>query len=375
MSMSINSVSEVTCANIILKNSFIYKKICNFGEMSILYKNSLIGISLASPDGKLLQANPAFAQMYGYKNPEMMLAEVADVGRLYVNPTDRKEVLRILDRKGFMEAKEYGMVRRDGSQFFVLMSAYEIRDAEGKLIYIQTTHIDLTERKKIEEEIKKSKKLFEDLHKHLDEIIENERAQLSREIHDQIGQSLTALKLDLNWMKKHIGSNPEVEEKFENMIKLISNTIKDLQRISSELRPGILDDLGLTAAVEWYSEEFEKRTGIKCKLRLDDLTFGNSQTNLVLFRILQEALTNIIRHANASSVNIILRQSKKGATMTIKDDGIGILPEKVESGKSLGLIGIHERVKQFEGKVDISSREGKGTKLTVFIPGTKNSVL
>jgi signal transduction histidine kinase len=141
-----------------------------------------------------------------------------------------------------------------------------------------------------------------------------------------------------------------------------------VQRISSDLRPGILDDLGLVSSIEWYCEEFEKRTGIKCNLKLDNSDYSDSQIKLTFFRILQETLTNVIRHANASSVNIKLHKSLKGATLTIQDNGIGIPEEKIESHKSLGLISIRERVRQLNGKLDISSKKGDGTKLTVFIP-------
>jgi signal transduction histidine kinase len=169
-------------------------------------------------------------------------------------------------------------------------------------------------------------------------------------------------------MNKYINTNPKAAAKLQGMIELITNTIKDVQRISSDLRPGILDDLGLAAAIEWYCDEFEKRTAIKCSLRLDDSIFGDPKKNLVFFRVLQEALTNVIRHANASSVIIKLHHAQKGTTLAIQDDGIGITKEKIESAKSLGLIGMRERVSQFGGKIDISSKEGHGAKLTIFIP-------
>ncbi len=256
------------------------------------------------------------------------------------------------------------MRRKDGSSFPVEINVAALADGNAHAIIR-----DITERKQVEEELRKSKKLLEDLHKHLDEIRENERAVISREIHDQIGQSLTALKLDLNWMTRHFkNASPEATVKLQGMIELISKTIKDVQRISSDLRPGILDDLGLAAAVEWYCDEFEKRTGIRCSLKLDDSTFDDSQKSLVFFRVLQEALTNVIRHANASSVTIKLHQSKQRITMTIHDNGIGIPEEKIESYKSLGLISIRERVRQFDGKFVVSAKEGNGTKLTVFIP-------
>jgi len=179
---------------------------------------------------------------------------------------------------------------------------------------------------------------------------------------------MTALKLDLNRMHKYIDTNPEAVTKLESMIELVSNTIKDVQRISSELRPGILDELGLVSAIEWYCDEFEKRTGIKCNLKLDNSDYSNSQINLTFFRVLQETLTNVIRHAKASSVSIKLHRLKKGATMTVKDDGIGIPEEKIRSIKSLGLISMRERVKQFNGSIDISSIKEYGTKLVIFIP-------
>jgi PAS domain S-box-containing protein len=333
-----------------------------------IFENSLIGISTASPEGRLLQANPAYARMYGYENPEKMSAEVNNVGKLYANPADREEVLRILKRDGFMEAKEVEVIRRDGSRFFVLASASEIRDIKGNLLYNQATHIDLTERRKMEEELRSSKELLEKLNHRLNEIRENERAVISREIHDEVGQSMTALKLDLNRMYKYVNSDADAVKQLHSMVNLVSDTIKDVQRISSDLRPGILDDLGLAAAIEWYSEEFEKRTGIRCRISLDDSIQGDSQKDLVFFRVLQEALTNVIRHSDASSVSIKLYKSESGITMSIHDNGKGMLPEIAESVKSLGLIGMRERVKQLGGKVDISSRKGYGTKLNILIP-------
>ena len=457
-----------------------------------IFEDSLLGISIASPGGRLLQVNAAYARMYGYKNPGMMLAEVSNVGVLFADPEKRKEVSRILRTKGFMEATEFELIRRDGSRFFVMVSASEIRDSDGKLLYNQATHLDVTERKKIEEkiraasyyvrnlieasldplvtinaegkitdvnltteqitgikrkkligsdfadyftepdkarkgykivfskglvrdfpltilhksgrktevlyhatlfkneagevqgvfaaarditdrkkmedELRKSKELLENLNQHLHDVRENERALISREIHDELGQSMTALKLDLNQMHKYIGSSPEAIMKLDSMIELVSNTIKDVQRISSDLRPGILDDLGLVSALEWYCDEFEKRTGIKCSMKLENSDYCDSQINLTFFRALQETLTNVIRHARASSVNIKLHKSSKGTILAIQDNGIGIPEEKIESHKSLGLISMRERVRQFNGKISISSKKSIGTKLTIFIP-------
>jgi PAS domain S-box-containing protein len=333
-----------------------------------LFENSLMGISVTDPDGYLVQINQAYSRMYGYKNPKEMLTEVSNVRQLYSKPEERKEVLQLLRRNGFMEARTIEVIRRDGSRFPVLVSVNEIRDADGKLIYNQATQLDITERRHTEEELRNSKELLEQLNQHLHEVRENERAIISREIHDELGQSLTALKLDLNRMHTYLDNNPEAVAKLNGMIELVSDTIRDVQRISSDLRPGILDELGLVSAIEWYCDEFEKRTGIKCNLKLDNSDYEDAQINLTFFRVLQETLTNVIRHAKASSVSIKLQKLIKGATMIIRDNGIGIPEEKIRSTKSFGLISMRERVKQFNGTIDISSKKDYGTKLAIFIP-------
>jgi PAS domain S-box-containing protein len=316
--------------------------------------------------GRFIFVNPAGAKLIGARSPRELIGKsILDV----VHPDSRSQVIERL--RHVAEGKEAPLfeekfLKFDGSVINVEVVGIPF-SYQGQAA-TQVVVRDITKRKQAEEEIRKSTKLLEDLHKHLNEILENERALISREIHDQVGQSLTALKLDLNRIQKYLNNNPEAVKKLRDMIELISNTIKDVQRISSDLRPGILDDLGLAAAIEWYCDEFEKRTGIKCSLRLDDSIFGDSQMNLVFFRVLQEALTNVIRHANASSVTIKLHHTQKGTTLTIHDNGIGIKKEKIESAKSLGLIGMRERVRQFGGKVNISSGKEQGAKLTIYIP-------
>jgi PAS domain S-box-containing protein len=333
--------------------------------------DSPLGVRIVTTEGDTIYANQTILNFYGYDSlGELQRTPLKDryTPASYVQAQKRKHQRE----SGDLSASDYeiSIVRKNGEiRHLQVFRKGVLWDGARQF---QILYNDITERKKDEEEIRKSKKLLEDLHKHLDEIRENERAQISREIHDQIGQSLTALKLDLNWMEKYIKeTNPETVAKFQDMIELVTGTIKDVQRISSDLRPGILDDLGLAAAIEWYSDEFEKRSGIRCSLKLDDSIFGDPQKNLVFFRVLQEALTNVIRHANASSVTIKLHQTQKGTTLTIQDNGIGITAEMIESTKALGLMGMRERVRQFDGKVDVSSKKGQGTKLTVFIPEKK----
>lgn len=332
-----------------------------------LMDDSPLGKRITTIEGETIYANKALLDLYGYNNLEEL--QNTPLKKRYTPESYIQAQARKRQRKqGDFSTTDYevSITRENGEIRHLQVWRKEI--IWDGVNQFQIICNDITERRHAEEEIRKSKELMENLHKHLNEILENERALMSREIHDQIGQSLTALKLDLNWMHKYINTNQDAVAKLKGMIELVSNTTKDIQRISSDLRPGILDDLGLAAAIEWYSEEFEKRTGIRCRLNLDDSIPADPQKDLVFFRVLQEALTNIIRHASASSVRIKLSRIKNGIAMSIQDNGKGMLPGIAKSGKSLGLIGMRERVRQFGGKIDIVSKKGEGTKLTIFIP-------
>jgi two-component system, NarL family, sensor histidine kinase UhpB len=219
-----------------------------------------------------------------------------------------------------------------------------------------------------EKEIKNMNKALEKLNQRLIDVREDERASFARELHDQLGQSLTALKIDADWLNAKISYNSEERAKVNEMIKIITSMIGDIQRISSELRPAMLDDIGLVHAVEWYISEFEKRTGINCVINLNEVQFTNKKKNLVMYRILQEALTNVARHSDASKVNINLYRTVDSIILEVFDNGKGIEKEKINSYKSLGFIGIRERLKQHNGSLDIQSKFNKETRLTVAIP-------
>jgi len=227
---------------------------------------------------------------------------------------------------------------------------------------------NITDHKRIEKELLKAKEEVELLRINMIEVRENERALIARELHDELGQSLTAIKLNLSLIRKNTADIKTANLKLDKTIKMVNGIIKDVQRISSELRPGILDDLGLTSAIEWYCEEFSARSGIKCKLKLEEIQITNHQKNTGIYRILQEGITNISRHAKAKNVIVMLKQIKKDINLVIRDDGIGIPEEKIESRNSLGIIGIKERVKHFNGRFEFKSVKGKWTKIIIFIP-------
>lgn len=242
------------------------------------------------------------------------------------------------------------------------------RTSGGHLKLVLGISQDVTERKMFEEELKSSREQLRLLLAHLQSVREDERTQISREIHDELGQSLTALKMDLSWMIKRLGKDQgPLWEKARLMSKLIDMNIQTVKRISAELRPGLLDDLGLTAALEWQAEEFKKRTGIKCEVSVlpEDMELDRD-VSTAIFRIFQETLTNVVRHAKAKKVRASLKNKDDTLMFQVKDDGKGISEKQISNPRSIGLIGMRERVHSFGGRMEITG--DKGTTVTVTIP-------
>lgn len=233
---------------------------------------------------------------------------------------------------------------------------------------------DVTEKLRVEAEIKSSYQQLQELTGHLQHVIEEERTRISREVHDELGQLLTGLKMDASWiLKKLAPDDAGVRNKVSEMIALIDETVKSVRRISSELRPGILDDLGLAAALEWLGQEFEKRTGIACSF--DNRAAGFEPEGALasnIFRIYQEALTNVARHAQAKKITTTLEKKEGNLYLKIKDDGIGFDPlASSQNGKTLGLIGMKERALMFQGSLLVQSQDKVGTTVTLCIPTTQ----
>ena len=245
-----------------------------------------------------------------------------------------------------------------------------MRNDKGTIIRLYGTAQDITNSKSTQENLEKSSQELRSLSEHLISLREEERTLLAREIHDELGQALTALKMDLSWLSKKLpeGQRP-LAEKIGSMLKLVDNTVKTVKRLSTELRPGLLDDLGLVAAMEWQAGEFQKRTGIKTELSFEpyDIMVDNEQAT-ALFRIFQEVLTNVARHAAATRIDAYLRERDGVLELSVRDNGKGIEQAMVNSPKSLGLVGMRERCHYLGGTVDIRGKRGKGTTVTMILP-------
>lgn len=236
--------------------------------------------------------------------------------------------------------------------------------------WIGTVH-DITQRKKTEEELQKSLEQLHQLSKHIEQARENERLNIARELHDELGQALTAVKIDLEIIKRNT-SDSYTKEKLEDAKTLVGNTIRTVQRITSQLRPEIIDDLGLEAALDWYTKEFAKRNGIEVFLYIENGILISNDKTLPLFRIMQESLTNIARHAGATHIEILLHQNDDFIQFIISDNGVGITQDQIHSKKSFGIISMKERAASLGGTFEIDRGENFGSKIMITFPTINN---
>ena len=261
---------------------------------------------------------------------------------------------------------------KDGKMIYCEWYNSALKDRSGNVITVLSLAHDITERQEAEEATHQSYQQIRQLTTHLQNVREEERAHIARELHDELGQLITVLKMDVSWLsKKLINGEAVVKEKLHELNQLLDSTVQSVRRISFELRPSILDDLGLAAAMEWHLKEFEKRSGIK--------TFFNepeeepSLSNPVktsLYRIFQESLTNVARHSSASELRVDIRKTDGELMLSIKDNGQGFDIKKASEKRTLGILGMKERAAMMGGNYEIKTEEGKGTTVTVLLPLT-----
>ncbi len=232
---------------------------------------------------------------------------------------------------------------------------------------------DITESNKAERELKSSLEQLQKLSQYIEQVRENERVAISRELHDDLGQALTAVKIDLGMIRQQI-SDVEIISKIRKVSTLVSDTIKTVQRLTSQLRPDIIDDLGLEAAIEWYTSEFAQRVGVQVVLDMDSSITISPDVSLIVFRIMQESLTNIARHSRADRVDLALSRKGDQITLRISDNGIGITEQQLKAKDSFGLISMKERALSMGGIFAISSEPGKGTVINLIVPVTVKAV-
>jgi PAS domain S-box-containing protein len=248
-----------------------------------------------------------------------------------------------------------------------------LRDEHGKVITILSLVHNVTERKKTEKELLQLNGQLRNLSSHLQNIQEDERTAIAREIHDELGQQLTALKMEVGWLNKKLPEDFALKEKGNEILSIVSEMLKTVKRIASDLRPNILDELGLIAALEWQGQECEKHTGIKFQFQTAQTDFNFERTlSTNIFRVHQEALTNIVRHAETTRIETALEKKDGWLLLIIKDHGKGFDVDEEKNKNSLGLIGMKERALMLHGELVIESVKRKGTVITLKVPLLRN---
>jgi two-component system sensor histidine kinase UhpB len=336
-----------------------------------LVENINEGILMQDKDGKITYVNEPFLEMIGYREDEVLGHKSTEfLGEGYLTKMKEKRAKR---PENEWESYELAWKRKDGKQIYTSLSPKPLFDEKGRFNGSVSVLTDITERRQVEKELKQSRELLRNLSQYLQSVRERESKRIAREIHDVLGQQLTALKIDVSWLSHRVPSNKEEEKAFlakaKAMSRLIDETIKAVQKISAELRPGLLDDLGLLPAIEWLSQDFQSRTNINCRTQFDcnelDL---DPDLATAIFRISQEALTNIARHAKATRAYIKISERNGKLILKIQDNGRGIKESDVLSPTSLGLIGMRERLHPFSGELHIDGTPKKGTVINVILP-------
>ena len=351
------------------------------------FETAAHGMALVGPDGTWLKVNKALCDMLGYAESELLQTNFQRITHPDDLNDNLKNARRLLSGEipSYQTQKRY--VHKEGHEVWGLLSVSLVKDKLDQPLYFVSQILDITAKIKAEAELlaahadleqrvrERTAELaaaYEKLHNyaiHQQTIKEQERLAVAREIHDELGQSLTGLKMGLSWLAKRVVTeNFEFKERIGSLSALVDISIDTVHKISRELRPGLLDDLGLLTALEWQITEFSNRYAIPCELTqtIGDFTF-NDEVSITLFRICQEALTNISRHAEATKVVVTLTKSD-AIRMEVRDNGKGITGEQIANPQSFGLLGMRERLFPCHGTLEIVGRKNEGTTLLVTIP-------
>lgn len=340
-------------------------------ELSISIINSLPGIFyLCDSDGKFLRWNKNFERISGYN-----AAEISKMTPEYFFTGDEKDFFSKYMRKSFARGHgeiEAVFVTRDSRKIPYYFTSMAVSFQHKECLICMG--LDISASKESEKELKILNGELHRISAHLEDIREKEQARIAREVHDQLGQQITGLKMDLSWLQDKITKNISVEaiqQKLNEMSQMLDEAVVTVRKVASDLRPSILDDFGLVEALDWQSKEFAKRSGISVyfKQPSDKLELSPAVT-ISLFRIYQEVLTNVARHAGAANVNTFLELNGNTLVLTITDDGKGF--DSSKPIKSLGLLGMKERAYMIAGTVKIESEVDNGTSVIITVPVGEN---
>ncbi len=321
------------------------------------------------PDHVLTYLSPQVEQVLGYPAHEAMRRWTEFLTDDPGNQRGLELTQRAIDTGERQPPYELELLHRSGRRVWV-----EVREAPvvqgGRTVAIVGSLTDITERRRYENELRESREALRQLAANLEEAREAERRRVARELHDELGQALTGLKMDVAWLRDRLGEDDALGRmRVEETLGLIHTTVDAVRRISAELRPGVLDDLGLAAAIRWQTREFMRRTNIGVRLESDDAVPElDSGRATAVFRIFQEALTNVTRHSSASEVLVRIAMEHGQLLLRIEDNGRGLRPEEIRSRRSMGLLGMRERASAWGGTLALGERPEGGTAVELRMP-------
>ncbi|MDR3390527.1 MAG: PAS domain S-box protein [Sulfuriferula sp.] len=330
------------------------------------------GILVLDQNNRLIFMNPEAERLLGWSEPELASRDLHDTihsHRENGTPHSRETcpILNMSSLGGLYRCYDDIFVRKDGQLVAVSYVVTPIME-QGEIVATVTVFQDISARKQMENELRESRSQLRALSMFLQTVREEERKRIARELHDELGQALTALKIDLEWLDtRYVAEDARVAGKLRSMGQVLGKTVESVRRIAEDLRPGMLDDLGLAAAIEWQVEQFQDRTGICCALTMNRDEFElDDHVATSVFRIVQEALTNVARHAGAGSVSISVEEGDDEIRLEVRDNGKGFQPGPKK--RSYGLLGIRERVNMLGGEMEVLSKPGDGTSVRAAIP-------
>lgn len=338
-----------------------------------IFENAIEGIFQSSPDGRFIAANPAMARIFGYDSAEQLINERGDIeSQHYVDPSRRKLFISLINEKGVVHGFELQAYRKDRSTIWTSENVRAVRDENGALLYYEGIVEDVTQRKQVEAE-------RVELLKRLVSAQEDEQRRISRELHDQMGQSLAALLLGLKSLKDSV-KEESTTQSIQRLQDITNRIADEMHSLIRELRPTALDDLGLQTALANYLEEWSQRSNVPIDFHCNGLLDQRlgSQLESTVYRIVQEAVNNAIKHADAENISIILKKRGNRVLLIVEDDGVGFDAEALlkmpAKNRRFGLLGMQDRVALVGGSLSIESTPGVGTTVLVHIDISRDNL-